>query len=143
MATFNPDIRTNKEFNTVYIRISHNTKAEYIKTGVTVHKSGIRKGKIINAEILANCALKIKSYYEKINNLNIESWTVRKLKKYLENKNTDISFTDFAKRFIDKMKNDGRDNTAVCYDNSVKSLSKYMKKENIFFNDLTSKVIVG
>jgi len=57
MATFNPDIRTNKEFNTVYIRISHNTKAEYIKTSMTVHKSSIRKGKITNPEILASCAV--------------------------------------------------------------------------------------
>ena len=87
--------------------------------------------------------MKIKAYYEKINNINIESWTVQKLKNFLENKNTDISFTDFAKRFIDKMINDGRDNTAVCYDNSAKSLSRYMKKENIFFNELTSKVIQG
>ena len=143
MAVFTPTVRTTKEFNTVYIRVSHNSGIGYIKTGMTIHKSGIRKGKIINTEILSNCALMIKSFYDRINDLNIEKWTVQKLKNFLENKNTDISFTDFAKRFINKMKNDGRDNSAGCYERAVNSLSRYMEKDNIFFNDMTSKVIVG
>ena len=51
MATCNPAARTkDKEFNTVYIRISNNSKTDYIKTSMSVHKSGIKKGEI--ADIL-------------------------------------------------------------------------------------------
>jgi len=62
MAAFKVVTRTQKEYNTVYIRITHGkAKVDYIKTDMIVHKSGIRKGEIIDHTILANCALKIKS----------------------------------------------------------------------------------
>ncbi|MDR2057154.1 MAG: hypothetical protein LBP83_02530 [Dysgonamonadaceae bacterium] len=60
MATFSPAIRTkDKELNTVYIRISHNSKTDYIKTSMYVHKSGIKKGEIADHTILANCWIKV------------------------------------------------------------------------------------
>jgi len=143
MAVFTPTIRTTKDFNPVYIRISHNSKTDYIKTGMTIHKSGLRKGKITNSEILAICALLIKSYHDKINNVNVKTWTVQELRSYLENESVDISFTDFAKQFINRLINDDRTNSAYSYKRAVKSLNTYLKKDEIFFNELTSKVISG
>jgi hypothetical protein len=67
MATFNPVVRTkDKEFNTVYIRIGHNSRTDYIKTSMSLHKSGIKKGEIVYHTILANCYIKIKSYINKL-----------------------------------------------------------------------------
>ncbi|MDR1381750.1 MAG: transposase, partial [Tannerella sp.] len=60
MATFNPVIRTkDREFHAVYVRISHNSRADYIKTSMSVHKSGIKKGEIVDRTILANCWMMI------------------------------------------------------------------------------------
>jgi hypothetical protein len=91
MATFNPVIRTkDKEFNSVYIRISHNSKADYIKTSMSVHKSGIKKGEIVDRTILANCYIMIKKYIERTNNINISGWTVQELKRFLLSDSDDI-----------------------------------------------------
>jgi hypothetical protein len=43
MATFNPVVRTNKEYNTVYIRITHKSRLDYIKTSMQVHISSLRR----------------------------------------------------------------------------------------------------
>jgi hypothetical protein len=57
MATFIACVRTHKEYNTVYIRVIHKEKPDYIKTEMIVHKSGIRKGKITDVSVLANCLI--------------------------------------------------------------------------------------
>ena len=139
MATFKPVTRTKKEYNTVYIRITHlSGKVDYIKTDMIVHKSGIRKGEIADHTILANCALKIKSYVDKINRTNIENWTVQELKKYLTVGSENISFSDFARQYIDKMLVAGRKEPSVNYRSALKSFEKHYGK-NISFQDITSK----
>jgi integrase len=139
MATFSPAVRTkDREFNTVYIRISHNSKTDYIKTSMSVHKSGIKKGEVVDHTILANCYIKIKSYTKKLNDFNIESWTVREVKQFLTEDKTEISFTDFAQTYIDKMRVDGRRKPAGNYTCALHSLEKHYGK-NIFFSDITSK----
>ena len=51
MATFNPTVRTKKEYNSVYIQINHNSKPDYIKTSMIAHKSHIKKGKITDSSM--------------------------------------------------------------------------------------------
>jgi len=139
MATFKPVTRTKKEYNAVYIRVTHGgAKVDYIKTDMIVHKSGIRKGEITDHTILANCALKIKSYVDKINQTNIENWTVQELKKYLTSETGNISFSDFARKFIEKMQVDGRKRPAANYQTSLKSLESYYGKK-LNFSDITSR----
>jgi len=141
MANFKAVTRTKKEYNTVYIRITHLAgKVDYIKTNMIVHKSGIRKGEIIEHTILANCALKIKSYVDKINQTNIDNWTVQELKKYLTSESQNISFSDFAERFIEKMLVAGRKKPAANYKCSLNSLEAYYGKK-LHFSDITSKEI--
>ena len=63
MATFKVVSRTSKEYNTVYIRISHNSKSDYIRTELTVHKSGLNKQKEVSDHfVLAQCAARIRDY---------------------------------------------------------------------------------
>ena len=139
MATFSPIVRTkDKEFNTVYIRISHNSKTDYIKTSMSVHKSGIKKGEIADHTILANCWIKIKSYMNKLNDLNIESWTVGDIKQFLTSNTNDISFSDFARKYIDKMRVAGRRKPANNYACALNSLEKHYGK-SVYFSDITSK----
>jgi integrase len=139
MAAFIPAVRTkDREFNSVYIRISHNSKTDYIKTSMSVHKSGIKKGEIVDHTILANCYVKIKSYTKKLNDFNIESWTVQEVKKFLTSETTEMSFTNFAKVYIDKMLIAGRRKPAINYKTALNSLKKHFGKENINFSEITS-----
>ena len=134
MATFTPCVRSKKDFNPVHIRISNNAKTDYIKTNFVVHKSNIQKGTITDSLVQANCALLIKSYYDKIGSRIISHWTVQELKKFLLDEQEDISFTKFAKYYQDKLYNEGRTNTLACYKLAVNSLHTFFAKENIFFH---------
>jgi hypothetical protein len=95
---------------------------------MSVHKSGIKKGEIVDHTILANCYGKIKSYTKKLNDFNIESWTVQEVKKFLTDETTEISFTDFAKAYIDKMLVAGRRKPAINYKTALNSLKKHLGK---------------
>lgn len=141
MATLKTVTRTNKEYNTAYIRISHKGKADYIRTNWIVHRKGIKKGVITDHTILANCAILIKSYVDKINLVNIDCWTVQELKKYLTEETGNISFSNFARKYIDKMKVEGRNKPADNYKTALNSLESFYNKKNIYFSDITSKQI--
>jgi hypothetical protein len=66
MATFKPVVRTSKEFNAVYIRISTKNKVDYIKTSIQVHKKCVEHGEIVDWNIIGNCAIIINSYLERL-----------------------------------------------------------------------------
>ncbi|MDR2040850.1 MAG: site-specific integrase [Tannerella sp.] len=141
MATFKAVVRTKKEYNTVYIRISHKSCPDYIPTSMTVHKSGIRKGEIADHTILANCAIRIKQYVEKLNKIDIRKWEVGEIKKFLTSESEGLSFTGFAEEHIRKMKAAGRKKPAANYTSALNSLKRHMKKENIFFHEITAKTL--
>lgn len=142
MATFNPCVRTSKEYNAVYIRISHNSATDYIRTNMTIHKSGVKKGKIVDFTVMANCAALIKSYISRLNELNVRSWTVKELRNFLVDLNEEISFSDYAIKYIEKMELDGRRRPAVNYRTVVRSIELFVGHK-INFSDITQKVILA
>lgn len=138
MPTFTPTTRTNNEYNAVYIRLSHKSATDYIKTSMVLHKSGIKKGKIADFTILANCANLIKSYLFKINDLNIDGWSVKELKEFLTNDTKDISFSNFSIQYIEQMQLSGRRKPAANYRTALNSLENFLGKK-LLFSDITSK----
>jgi hypothetical protein len=95
---------------------------------MTVHRSGIRKGEIADHTILANCAIRIKRYVDKLNTVDIRNWTVGEVKKFLMSESAGISFTGFAEDCIRKMKAVGRRKPADNYVCALNSLKRHMKK---------------
>ncbi|MDR1526412.1 MAG: site-specific integrase, partial [Dysgonamonadaceae bacterium] len=75
---------------------------------------------------------------QKLNDLDIEAWTVGEIKQFLISDKTDISFSDFARKQIDQMRVDGRRKPAINYTTALNSLEKHYKK-NISFSNITSK----
>jgi integrase len=109
---------------------------------MVVHKSGIRKGEIAEHTILANCAIQIRRYVEKLNAVDIGGWTVGEVKKFLVSELEGISFTVFAEEYIKKMKMAGRKKPAANYSSAFNSLKKHMRKDDILFQDITTKTIM-
>jgi integrase len=134
-------VRTGKELNTVYIRISHKSRSDYIPTSMIVHRSGIRKDEIADHTVLANCAIRIKQYVEKLNSVDIRGWTVAEVKKFLLSESEGIPFTGFAEDYIKKMKAAGQKKPAANYASALNSLKKHMKREKIFFHEITARVV--
>jgi hypothetical protein len=108
-------------------------KTDYIKTSMPIHKSGIGKGEITDHTILANCRAKIKHYAQKLNDFNLDNWTAKEIKQFLLSDTIDISFSDFARKHIDKMKIDGRRKPANNYTFALNSLEKYYGKNITLF----------
>ena len=131
MATFATVTRKKNEYNSVYIRITHARSIAYIKTHYSVHKSAVKKGQIMDYAILANCALKIKSYVEKLNSVEIKNWSVLEIKDFLESSNEQLSFTDFANTYVDEMEVQGRRKPAANYKTALNSLHRFYDKPKI------------
>jgi hypothetical protein len=111
------------------------------------HKSGIRKGELADRTIQANCWIKIKSYTDKLNNLAIESWTVKEIKQFLTADTTDLSFSDFARSYIDKMRVADRrkpaNNYTCNYTCALKSIEKHYGKSIFFRYHIKRIAILG
>ncbi|MDR0830029.1 MAG: site-specific integrase [Prevotellaceae bacterium] len=139
MATFKVVSRTAKEYNTVYIRIIHKSASEYIRTELTVHKSGIDKKKEVkDFFIISQCSTRIKDYVLKLNTINSEPMTIREIKNFLVEKNDGVSFTDYARKFIGELSSESRHKAVERYKTALNSLKKHYKRENIMFSEITS-----
>lgn len=135
----------------VYIRISHKSKCGYIKTTFIVNKNGIKKTysksgtekiEISDKRVLKECLILIDKYIGILNQNRIDVMTIPEIISILTGENEkEISFTDFSKKFIDNIINEGSEGTAANYRTALNSLKKFLNKENIYFSDITSKII--
>jgi site-specific recombinase XerD len=105
------------------------------------NRAKMRKGRITDSTILANCALQIKDYIQRLNNIDVRAWTVNDIKTFLTENNTGLSFTDFADNYIKQMISDNRDNSAQNYKAAINSLKRFTRKENLLFSDITANTL--
>ena len=145
MVNFEPCIRNFKSngYAQVYIRAIKVKEVQYITTSYAVTSSQISKNKIIDYSIIAEVAPIIKSYYDKLNNVNHDEWSLKEVIEFLNRDSEDVSFNDFYKKFTDKMKREGRVNPASNYTSALNSLKSYAGTDKFNFSDITSKLING
>jgi site-specific recombinase XerD len=145
MVNFEPCIRKYKSngYAQVYIRAIKVKEVIYISTSYAVTSSQVVKSKIVDYSIIAEVAPIIKSYYDKLNNVNHDDWSLREVIEFLNRDSEDVSFNDFFKKFTDKMKREGRVNPASNYTSALNSLKSYAGKDKFNFSDITSKLING
>jgi hypothetical protein len=147
MATLKPmlRIRNRKSFYPVYIRISNNSTTDYLKTSIVVSASAANmKGEITNTNALSSCYVLIRGYYDRLSAFDCEAWTASEIKLFL-NEKTDgsVSFTEFARQYIFKMKQQDRWKPASNYRTAINSLLNYLGVKELSFADITSKKILG
>jgi hypothetical protein len=106
-----------------------------------IHKSGVKDGKIVDYGILSNCAIQIKRYIDRMNEINSENMSVQEIKKFLMSDGEQISFTKFANAWIGKMEVAGRKKPAANYQTALNSLMGFCGKKELLFSDITSMVI--
>jgi integrase len=144
MVRFEPFIRSIRSdgYAQVYIRINHKSKTDYIKTNFVTERKFVKNGKVADQSTQIECAIIIKGYIDKLNGVNTDNWTAKEVKDFLLMDSSAISFTDFANEFINDMIREGRDGSAENYRTSLNSLKRHFGKDDIRFNELTSKEIV-
>ena len=144
MVTFKACVKTQRSDGlfAVLIRITHNRTARYINTGKTIDKSKVRKGEIKDATILSYCSNLIKLYSERLNAVEITTWTDNEVVSYLQNIDEDISFSKYARKYErDMAVNRCMERNSRNYRWAYMSLEKFAGTNDVMFSKLTTKFI--
>lgn len=128
----------------VYLRLVHNRKVGYLKTGLLVNSDGLaRNGDIKDSYVLRKCYEMIEDYAARLNRLDIRTWDVLRVKQYLMAGDPCHTFTKFADSFIANMEKSGSLNNAKVYKAAMKSLKDYLHTDEIKFDMLTRECITS
>lgn len=144
MATFKPIVKSRRKdgFYQVYIRVTHQTKLAYIVTDKLVNASGLsRSGEIEDPYVLQYCTRKIIEYVEALNKVDTEHWTVRNVVDFLKSGDADISFSDYARKHIDRMVQHGQKRNARNYEMALNHLERFAGTTSVMFSQLTSSFV--
>lgn len=145
MATFKTCVRSMRSdgYYPVYIRVTQNRKVEYIKTDMLVIQKDVKRGEIKDPFVVVEGAKRIKHYIQTLNLQNTEAWTAKDIVAFLELDNENISFSEFAEKFIANLYNTGHDSNGKNYRASLKAFRKYLGAENILCRNITHNCING
>lgn len=147
MATLKAEVQGKRKDGSyiVYIRVTHNRKVSYLKTPWVVMERGVVRGKkeISDPHVCQQTSKLIERYYQLLNQTDTQSWTLKEVTDYLTRGCDDISFTDYARKFIQKMQGEGRIRSAKNYKCAVLHLHRYANTNSLMFSRLNSSFFIG
>lgn len=146
MATFKTVVQSKRAdgYYVVYIRLTHNRKVIYLKTDKMVNEKGITpKKEVKDAFVLNSCLATITGWIEKLNKVEHEKWSAEQVRDFLQQDDDDISFSDFSRAYLDKIRGTYMPHSIKRYEAALKSLETYANKQNILFSELTTTFIEG
>lgn len=141
MATFKATVRGERKdgFLQVYIRVTHNKRHGYIKTDKMVTRKELTKTNEIKDPFVMNyCTERIMEYNERLNRKDISKWTVAEVADFLLKGNEDICFSDYARKHIDRMIDNGQLRNSKNYKLALQHMERFFGTTQIMFGHLTS-----
>ena len=141
MAVFKPVVRFKRPdgYYPVYIRVTHQRKAQYIKTDKLVDQKGVDKGNgIKDPFVLKFCANRISRYVEILNKQDISFWSVDDVVNFLKTGTEEICFSDYAREYQAKMIQEGHARNARTYELAYQNLERFFGTTQVMFSHLTS-----
>ena len=123
----------------VYIRFAHNRRVSYLRTSWLVNDKGISRNKkdIIDPIVIQQTSKLIVQYYEQLNRIDTQNWTVKEIVDYIQIGKNGVSFSLYARKHIDKMIARGQERTSRDYKWALYSLEKYAGNNEVMFSQLT------
>ena len=132
-------VKTKNGLYPVYIRFTKSNQVSYVKTSWVVNEKGLSdKKEIIDPFVIQQTCVLIDSYYKQLNQIDSSKWTTSEIVKYLTEFNNDLSFSDYARKHIEKMKERGQERTARNYKWAIQHMERFAETDNIMFSRLTS-----
>lgn len=145
------EIKDDKDFADVYISVAHNKATRYIKTEYKVNKKGLKttinrlgkvKQEVKDPFVYKSCMDLIYTYAERFNRLkNASKLSCNELVQYLKMEDKEISFTEFARNYIEEIKKTRSGNSAGNYVASLNSFLRFIKIDDIAFSEISTKMI--
>ena len=116
----------NDGFYPVYIRVTHNRTTQYIKTDKMVTKRELSRSKdITDPVVMKFCTSLILDYMEKLIRVDIRDCTCRMIVDYLLKGDEDLCFSDYARRHIDRLIDNGQARNARNYELALQHMERY------------------
>ena len=129
-------------FYPVFIRVNHKRSTLYIKTEKMVTKRELSKSRdITDPVVLQFCTKLILGYMEKLNRVDIRDWTCRMIVDYLQKGDEDLCFSDYARRHIDRMIDNGQERNARNYKLALQHMERFFGTTKVKFSQLTSTTV--
>ena len=141
MATLKATVKSKRKdgMYVVYIRFAHNRKVSYLRTSWMVNDKGLSRNKkdILDPFVIQQTSKLIDQYYNTLNRIDTQDWTVKEIVDYIQKGNDGISFSMYARKHIEKMKARGQERTSRDYKWALYSLEKYAGNNEVMFSQLT------
>lgn len=144
MATFKVCVQKQRKdgFWPVYIRVIHHKKVAYMPTDKMVTNKGLSNhNEVEDPYVMQWCMGRIVSYMDSLNKVDIERWTVKDIVDYLKSGNTDISFSEYARKHHARMIDNGQLRNARNYELAYQHLERFAGTTNVMFSQLTSSFV--
>lgn len=141
MATFKAVVRRPRAdgFYSVYIRMTHRRQTLFIKTDKMITKRELsRSSEITDAYVLQFCSQKILGYQERLNRHDISDWTGAKVVEFLTTPDEVMPFSDYARKHIDKLIDNGQERSAKNYQLALQHMERFFGTTQVKFSQLTS-----
>ena len=124
----------------VYIRFTQVKQVAYVKTSWVVNDKGLNPNKrdIIDPFVNQQTSLLIESYYNQLNQIDTSNWSVSEIVNYVTELNHELSFSDYARKHIDKLIGRGQERTSRNYKWALNHMERFAETDNILFSRLTS-----
>lgn len=132
-------VKTKNGLYPVYIRFTKQNQVSYVKTSWVVTEKGLNnKKEIIDSFVIQQTSILIENYYNQLNQVDSSKWSVQEIVRYVTEFNTDLSFSEYARKHICKLINRGQERTSRNYKWSLQHMERFAGTDNIMFSRLTS-----
>ncbi len=123
----------------VYIRVTHNRQVKYIRTSWMVDDKGSSRDRqnIIDPFVSEQTSKVIAGYYSMLNRLDTQNWTAKEIVEFIQYGKDGISFSNYARKHIEKMIARGQERTSRDYRWALYSLEKFAGEDDVMFSQLT------
>ena len=123
----------------VYIRVTQNRKSKYIRTSWGVDDKGLSRDKldIIEPFVAEQTSRLITGYYNTLNRIDTQNWTVKEVVDYIQKGKNGVSFSLYARKHIEKMIARGQERTSRDYKGVLYSLGRFAGGNEVMFSQLT------
>ena len=119
MATLKASVKSKRKdgMYPVYIRVTQNRQVKYLRTAWAVNDKGLSKDKqnMIDPYVVEQTSRVIAEYYNTLNRIDTQSWTVKEVVDFIQKENDGISFATYARTYIEKMIARGQKRTCRDY----------------------------
>ncbi len=144
MANFKAVVRDQRKdgFFLVYIRVVHRKAVGYIRTDKMLTNNELsRNNEIEDPFVLKFCTERILEYQRRLNEKDIEHWSVRDVIAFLCSGDDDICFSEYARKHADRMVCNGQERNAKNYYLALAHLERFVGTNRVKFSQMTSHTI--